>query len=52
MSYTHLSIIERSQLEMLNRQGWTVRAITKEIGHHHSTVAREIRVRFRVGKSI
>lgn len=28
MSYTHLSIIERSQLDILNRQGWTVRAIT------------------------
>lgn len=42
MSYTHLSIIERSQLDILHRQGWTARAIAKEIGRHHSTVAREI----------
>ena len=42
MSYTHLSIIERSQLDILNRQGWTVRAIAQEIGRHPSTVAREM----------
>ncbi|NMO96608.1 helix-turn-helix domain-containing protein, partial [Paenibacillus lemnae] len=41
MSYTHLSINERSQLELLLRLGWSNRAIGKELGRHHSAIARE-----------
>jgi transposase, IS30 family len=41
MGYTHLSITERSQLEILQRLGWSNRAIGKELGRHHSTIARE-----------
>lgn len=42
MSYTHLSITERSQLALLHRLGWSTRAIAKELKRHHSTIAREL----------
>lgn len=42
MSYTHLSIIERSKLEILHRQGQSSRAIAKELGRHPSTICREL----------
>ncbi|WDQ32186.1 IS30 family transposase [Paenibacillus marchantiae] len=42
MSYTHLSIIERSKLEILHQQGKSSRAIAKELGRHPSTVGREL----------
>ncbi|EFM08876.1 transposase (10) [Paenibacillus curdlanolyticus YK9] len=42
MSYSHLSIIERGQLETLNELGWTTRAIGRKLGRHHSTIAQEI----------
>ncbi|OAB41889.1 IS30 family transposase [Paenibacillus glacialis] len=41
MGYTHLNITERSQLEILLRLGWSDREIDKELGRHHSTIARE-----------
>lgn len=41
MGYTHLSITERSKLEVLLRLGWTNREIGKELGRHHSSIARE-----------
>jgi IS30 family transposase len=43
MSYTHLSIIERSKLEILHQQGKSTRAIAKELGRHHATISRELR---------
>ncbi len=43
MSYTHLSIVERSKLEILHQQGKSTRAIAKELGRHHSTISRELR---------
>ncbi|SDT49406.1 transposase, IS30 family [Paenibacillaceae bacterium GAS479] len=43
MSYSHLSIIERGQLETLHRLGWSTRAIASQLGRHHSTISREIR---------
>jgi transposase, IS30 family len=46
MGYTHLSITQRSQLEILLRLGWSNRAIGKELGRHHCAIARE---RQRVG---
>jgi IS30 family transposase len=42
MSYTHLSIIEHSKLEILHQQGKSSRAITKELGRHPSTICREL----------
>ena len=42
MSYTHLSIIERSKLEILHQQGKSARAIAKELGRHHATISREL----------
>ena len=41
MNYTHFSIIERSQLEILHRLEWTNREIGKKLGRHHSAIARE-----------
>lgn len=41
MSYTHCSIIERSQLEILYRLEWTNREIGEKLGRHHSAIARE-----------
>jgi len=43
MSYAHLSIIERSKLEILHQQGKSARAIAKELGRHHATISRELR---------
>lgn len=42
MSYSHLSITERSQLALLHRLGWSTRAIATELKRHHSTIAREL----------
>ncbi|PWV93824.1 IS30 family transposase [Paenibacillus cellulosilyticus] len=42
MSYSHLSIIERGQLETLNELGWTTREIGLKLKRHHSTIAREL----------
>ncbi|MBE7681617.1 helix-turn-helix domain-containing protein [Paenibacillus sp. P13VS] len=42
MSYAHLSIIKRSKLEILHRQGKSSRAIAKELGRHLSTICREL----------
>ncbi|WP_136608251.1 IS30 family transposase [Paenibacillus dokdonensis] len=42
MSYSHLSIIERGQLETLHRLGWSCREIGRELGRHPSTIAREV----------
>lgn len=43
MSYTHLSIVERSKLEILHQQGKSTRAIARELGRHHATIGRELR---------
>ncbi|MCZ8521890.1 MULTISPECIES: IS30 family transposase [Paenibacillus] len=43
MSYSHLSIIERGQLETLYRLGWSTRAIGRQLGRHHATIARELK---------
>jgi len=42
MSYSHLSIIERSKLEIRYKQGQSLRAIAKELGRHPSTICREL----------
>lgn len=43
MSYAHLSIIERSKLEILHQQGKSARAIARDLGRHHATISRELR---------
>lgn len=42
MSYIHLTIEKRSQIEVLRKEGYSVRKIASLIGVHHSTVAREL----------
>ena len=42
MSYTHLSIIERSKLEILHQQGKSARVIAKELNRHPATINREL----------
>ena len=42
MSYIHLTIEKRSQIEVLRREGYSVRRIASLIGVHHSTAAREL----------
>ena len=42
MSYIHLTVEKRSQIEVLRREGYSVRRIASLIGVHHSTVAREL----------
>ncbi|PKZ92688.1 helix-turn-helix domain-containing protein, partial [Veillonella parvula] len=36
MSYIHLTIEKRSQIEVLQREGYSVRRIASLIGVHHS----------------
>jgi IS30 family transposase len=43
MSYSHLSIVERGQLETLSQLGWSARAISCQLGRHHGTISREIK---------
>ncbi|MFF2912249.1 IS30 family transposase [Paenibacillus sp. NPDC057934] len=43
MSYSLLSIVERGQLEILYRLGWSARAISRQLGRHHATISREIK---------
>ena len=42
MSYIHLTIEKRSQIEVLRKEGYSVRRIASLIGVHHSTIAREL----------
>ena len=42
MSYIHLTIEKRSQIEVLRKEGYSVRRIASLIGIHYSTVAREL----------
>lgn len=43
MGYSHLSIVERGQLEALHRLDWSAREISRQLNPHHSTIAREIK---------
>ncbi|MCM3131119.1 IS30 family transposase (plasmid) [Paenibacillus urinalis] len=43
MSYSHLTIIERSKLEALKQLGMSARAIARELDRHHSTISRELK---------
>lgn len=41
--YTHISRIERREISMLRRRGYSVAEIASELGRHRSSVYREIR---------
>lgn len=43
MSYSHLSIVERGQLQILLELGLSFRAIAKRLNRHPSTIAREVK---------
>lgn len=43
MSYKHLTLYERNKIELLNKEGYSSRRITKILGCHHSTIARELK---------
>jgi IS30 family transposase len=49
MSYIHLSIVERSKLEILHQQGKSARVIGKKLGRHHATISRELHRNARQG---
>ncbi|MFL0372709.1 helix-turn-helix domain-containing protein [Paenibacillus amylolyticus] len=42
MSYSHLSIIERSKLEILHSQGQSSRAISIKLRRHKSKICRKL----------
>ena len=42
MNYIYLTIEKWSQIEVLRKEGYSVRRIASLIGVHHSTVAREL----------
>lgn len=41
-SYIHLTLNERNKIEVLRKEGYSSRGISKILGFHHSTIAREI----------
>ena len=43
MSYIHLTIEKRSQIEVLRKEGYSIRRIATLVGVHYSTVSRELR---------
>ena len=43
MSYSHLSIVERGQLQILLELGLSFRAIAKRLNRHPSTIALEVK---------
>lgn len=42
MSYKHITINERNKIEVLNKEGYSARKISKILGFHHSTISREL----------
>ena len=43
MSYKHLTINERNKIEVLIKEGVSLRRIAKILGFHHSTISRELK---------
>ncbi len=43
MNYHHLNTYERGHIGGLYKSGYTIRGIAKEVGRHHSSIARELR---------
>ena len=42
MNYIHLTQKNRSQIELLRKEGYSIRRIASLIGVHHTTVAKEL----------
>lgn len=42
MSYKHITLNERNKIEVLKKEGYSSRRISKILGYHHSTIAREL----------
>lgn len=43
MSYKHLTLNDRNKIEVSNKEGYSSRRISKVLGFHHSTIARELK---------
>lgn len=43
MSYKHLTINERNEIEVLSKDGYSSRRIEKILGFNHSTLSRELK---------
>mgnify|MGYP001638529154 FL=1 len=43
MSYKHLTIEDRSKIEILYHEGYTASQIAEAIGHHRLTIYRELK---------
>lgn len=43
MSYKHLTLNERNNIEVLKQEGYSSRRIAKILGCHHSTISRELK---------
>ena len=43
MSYCHLTIAERSKLEILKESGYSCRAIARHLNRSHTTISRELK---------
>lgn len=43
MSYTHLNSRERTGLFYMHRSGYSLMAIVRRLGRHHSTLSRELK---------
>lgn len=43
MSYKDITINERNKIELLSKEGVSLRRIAKILGFHHSTISRELK---------
>lgn len=43
MSHKYLTLNERNNIEVLNKEGYSSRRIAKILGYHHSTISRELK---------
>lgn len=43
MSYKHLTLNDRNKIEVSNKEGYSSRRISKVLGFHHSTIARNLK---------
>lgn len=43
MSHKYLTLNERNKIEVLHKEGYSSRRISKILGFHHSTISRELK---------
>ena len=43
MSYCHFSLVERSQIELMHKQGLSQAEMARALGRHPSSIGRELR---------